>query len=81
MYITTKENVEDLLSTTSMIRKPMNEELKILSTQLIVVQEVLNKMDTDNISYTFEQYLDVVDEEENLQRQILKLVTTKDIKW
>ena len=80
MYVTTKENVEDLIPTIT-IRKTMNEEVKLIVNQLVDIQELLNQMESDTVDYTFEQYLDVVDTESKLQKEVTYLINTKEIKW
>ena len=77
--IITKDNVHDLIKSSN-IKKPANEEAIALVNQLTEVQELLWKMDNDVMDYTFDQYLDVVDEESKLQRQLTNIFQGV-IKW
>ena len=67
-----KDNVQDLIKSSS-IKKPANEEAIALVNDLDEVQELLWQMDNDVIDYTFDQYLDVVDREAEIQRQLTKI--------
>ena len=77
--IITKDNVHDLIKSSN-IKKPANEEAIALVNQLTEVQELLWQMDNDAIDYTFDQYLDVVDKESELQRQLTNIFKGV-IKW
>lgn len=77
--IITKDNVHDLIKSSN-IKKPANEEAIALVNDLEEVQELLWKMDNDVIDYTFDQYLDVVDKESKLQRQLTNIFKGV-IKW
>ena len=77
--IITKDNVHDLIKSCS-IKKPANEEAIALVNDLEEVQELLWKMDNDILEYTFDQYLDVVDKESELQRQLTNIFQGV-IKW
>lgn len=70
--IITKDNVHDLIKSSN-IKKPANEEAIALVNDLEEVQLLLWKMDNDIIDYTFDQYLDVVDKEAKLQRQLINI--------
>lgn len=77
--IITKDNVHDLIKSSN-IKKPANEEAIALVNDLEEVQELLWQMDNDVMDYTFNQYLDVVSKETELQRQLTN--TFKGgIKW
>ncbi len=77
--IITKDNVHDLIKSSN-IKKPANEEAIALVNDLEEVQELLWKMDNDIRDYTFDQYLDVVDKEAKLQRQLTNIFQGV-IKW
>lgn len=77
--IITKDNVHDLIKSSN-IKKPANEEAIALVNDLEEVQELLWKMDNDVMDYTFDQYLDVVDKEAKLQRQLTNIFQGV-IKW
>ena len=77
--IITKDNVHDLIKSSN-IKKPANEEAIALVNQLTEVQELLWQMDSDVMDYTFDQYLDVVDKESKLQRQLTNIFQGV-IKW
>lgn len=77
--IITKANVHDLIKSSN-IKKPANEEAIALVNQLTEVQELLWQMDNDVMYYTFDQYLDVVDKESKLQRQLTNIFQGV-IKW
>jgi len=77
--IITKDNVHDLIKSSN-IKKPANEEAIALVNQLTEVQELLWQMDNDVMDYTFDQYLDVVDKESELQRQLTNIFQGV-IKW
>ena len=77
--IITKDNVHDLIKSSN-IKKPANEEAIALVNDLEEVQELLWKMNNDVMDYTFDQYLDVVDKEAELQRQ-LTYIFQGVIKW
>lgn len=77
--IITKDNVHDLIKSAN-IKKPANEEAIALVNDLEEVQELLWKMDNDILEYTFDQYLDVVDKESELQRQLINIFQGV-IKW
>lgn len=77
--IINKDNVHDLIKSSN-IKKPANEEAIALVNDLEEVQLLLWKMDTDIIEYTFDQYLDVVDKEAKLQRQLTNIFQGV-IKW
>ena len=77
--IITKDNVHDLIKSSN-IKKPANEEAIALVNALEEVQLLLLKMDNDVMDYTFDQYLDVVDEESKLQRQLTNIFQGV-IKW
>lgn len=77
--IITKDNVHDLIKSSN-IKKPANEEAIALVNDLEEVQELLWKMDNDVMDYTFDQYLDVVDKESKLQRQLTNIFKGV-IKW
>ena len=77
--IINKDNVHDLIKTSN-IKKPANEEAIALVNYLEEVQELLWQMDNDVIDYTFDQYLDVVDKESKLQRQLTNIFQGV-IKW
>ena len=77
--IITKDNVHDLIKSSN-IKKLANEEAIALVNQLTEVQELLWKMDNDIMDYTFDQYLDVVDKESKLQRQLTNIFQGV-IKW
>lgn len=77
--IINKDNVHYLIKSCS-IKKPANEEAIALVNQLTEVQELLWQMDNDAIDYTFDQYLDVVDKESELQRQLTNIFKGV-IKW
>lgn len=77
--IITKDNVHDLIKSSN-IKKLANEEALALVNQLTEVQELLWKMDNDVMNYTFDQYLDVVDKESELQRQLTNIFQGV-IKW
>lgn len=77
--IITKDNVHDLIKSSN-IKKPANEEAIALVNDLEEVQELLWKMDNDVMDYTFDQYLDVVDKESKLQRQLTNIFQGV-IKW
>lgn len=77
--IITKDNVHDLIKSSN-IKKPANEEAIALVNDLEEVQELLWKMNNDVIDYTFDQYLDVVDKESELQRQLTNIFQGV-IKW
>ena len=77
--IITKDNVHDLIKSSN-IKKPANAEAIALVNDLEEVQELLWKMDNDVIDYTFDQYLDVVDKESKLQRQLTNIFKGV-IKW
>ena len=74
-----KDNVHDLIKSSN-IKKPANEEAIALVNDLEEVQELLWKMDNDIMDYTFDQYLDVVDKESKLQRQLTNIFQGV-IKW
>ena len=77
--IINKDNVHDLIKSSN-IKKPANEEAIALVNDLEEVQELLWKMDNDVMDYTFDQYLDVVDKESKLQRQLINIFQGV-IKW
>lgn len=77
--IITKANVHDLIKSSN-IKKPANEEAIALVNDLEEVQELLWQMDNDVMDYTFDQYLDVVDKESKLQRQLTNIFQG-GIKW
>ena len=77
--IINKDNVHDLIKSSN-IKKPANEEAIALVNDLEEVQELLWQMDNDAIDYTFDQYLDVVDKESKLQRQLTNIFQGV-IKW
>ena len=77
--IITKDNVHDLIKSSN-IKKPANEEAIALVNQLTEVQELLWQMDNDVMDYTIDQYLDVVDKESELQRQLTSIFKGV-IKW
>ena len=77
--IINKDNVHDLIKASN-IKKPANEEAIALVNDLEEVQELLWKMDNDVRDYTFDQYLDVVDKEAKLQRQLTNIFQGV-IKW
>ena len=77
--IITKDNVHDLIKASN-IKKPANEEAIALVNQLTEVQELLGQMDNAVMDYTFDQYLDVVDKESKLQRQLTNIFQG-GIKW
>lgn len=77
--IINKDNVHDLIKSSN-IKKPANEEAIALVNDLEEVQELLWKMDNDIMDYTFDQYLDVVDKESKLQRQLTNIFQGV-IKW
>lgn len=77
--IINKDNVHDLIKSSN-IKKPANEEAIALVNDLEEVQEILWKMDNDVMDYTFDQYLDVVDKEAKLQRQLTNIFQGV-IKW
>ena len=77
--IITKDNVHDLIKSSN-IKKPANEEAIALVNDLEEVQELLWQMDNDVMDYTFDQYLDVVDKESKLQRQLTNIFQGV-IKW
>ena len=77
--IINKDNVHDLIKSSN-IKKPANEEAIALVNDLEEVQELLLQMDNDVIDYTFDQYLDVVDKESELQRQLTNIFQGV-IKW
>lgn len=77
--IITKDNVHDLIKSSN-IKKPANEEAIALVNDLEELQELLWKMDNDVMDYTFDQYLDVVDKESELQRQLTNIFQGV-IKW
>lgn len=77
--IINKDNVHDLIKSSN-IKKPANEEAIALVNDLEEVQELLWKMDNDVMDYTFDQYLDVVDKESKLQRQLTNIFKGV-IKW
>lgn len=77
--IITKDNVHDLIKSSN-IKKPANEEAIALVNDLEEVQELLWQMDNDVMDYTFDQYLDVVDKESELQRQLTNIFQGV-IKW
>lgn len=77
--IITKDNVHDLIKSSN-IKKPANEEAIALVNDLEEVQELLLQMDNDVMDYTFDQYLDVVDKESELQRQLTNIFQGV-IKW
>lgn len=77
--IITKDNVHDLIKSSN-IKKPANEEAIALVNDLEEVQELLWQMDNDIFEYTFDQYLDVVDKESKLQRQLTNIFQGV-IKW
>ena len=77
--IITKDNVHDLIKSSN-IKKPANEEAIALVNDLEEVQFLLWKMDNDVVDYTFDQYLDVVDKESKLQRQLTNIFQG-GIKW
>lgn len=77
--IITKDNVHDLIKSSN-IKKPANEEAIALVNDLEEVQVLLWKMDNDVMDYTFDQYLDVVDKESELQRQLTNIFQGV-IKW
>ena len=74
-----KDNVHDLIKSSN-IKKPANEEAIALVNQLTEVQELLWQMDNGVMDYTFDQYLDVVDKESKLQRQLTNIFQGV-IKW
>lgn len=74
-----KDNVHDLIKSCS-IKKPANEEAIALVNDLEEVQELLWQMDNGVMDYTFDKYLDIVDKEFELQRQ-LKNIFQGVIKW
>ena len=77
--IINKDNVHDLIKSSN-IKKPANEEAIVLVNDLEEVQFLLWKMDNDVMDYTFDQYLDVVDKESKLQRQLTNIFKGV-IKW
>lgn len=77
--IINKDNVHDLIKSSN-IKKPANEEAIALVNDLEEVQFLLWKMDNDVMDYTFDQYLDVVDKESTLQRQLTNIFKGV-IKW
>lgn len=77
--IITKDNVHDLIKSSN-IKKPANEEAIALVNDIEEVQELLWKMDNDILEYTFDQYLDVVNKEAKLQRQLTNIFKGV-IKW
>ena len=77
--IINKDNVHDLIKSSN-IKKPANEEAIALVNDLEEVQELLWQMDNDIFEYTFDQYLDVVDKESELQRQLTNIFQGV-IKW
>ena len=77
--IINKDNVHDLIKSSN-IKKPANEEAIALVNDLEEVQFLLWKMDNDVMDYTFDQYLDVVDKESKLQRQLTNIFKGV-IKW
>ena len=77
--IINKDNVHDLIKSSN-IKKPANEEAIALVNDLEEVQELLWQMDNDVMDYTFDQYLDVVDKESKLQRQLINIFQGV-IKW
>ena len=77
--IINKDNVHDLIKSSN-IKKPANEEAIALVNDLEEVQVLLWKMDSDAMDYTFDQYLDVVDKESKLQRQLTNIFQGV-IKW
>ena len=77
--VITKDNVHDLIKSSN-IKKPANEEAIALVNQLTEVQELLWQIDNDVMDYTFDQYLDVVDKESKLQRQLTNIFQGV-IKW
>lgn len=77
--IITKNNVHDLIKSSN-IKKPANEEAIALVNDLEEVQELLWNMDNDILEYTFDQYLDVVDKEAVIQRQLTNIFKGV-IKW
>lgn len=77
--IITKDNVHDLIKSSN-IKKPANEEAIALVNDLEEVQELLWQMDNDVMDYTFDQYLDVVEKEYKLQRQLTNIFQGV-IKW
>ena len=77
--IINKDNVHDLIKSSN-IKKPANEEAIALVNALEEVQELLWQMDNDVMDYTFDQYLDVVDKESKLQRQLTNIFKGV-IKW
>ena len=77
--IINKDNVHDLIKSSN-IKKPANEEAIALVNDLEEVQELLWQMDNDVMDYTFDQYLDVVDKESKLQRQLTNIFQGV-IKW
>ena len=77
--IITKDNVHDLIKSSN-IKKSANEEAIALVNQLTEVQELLWQMNNDVMDYTFDQYLDVVDKESKLQRQLTNIFQGV-IKW
>ena len=77
--IITKDNVHDLIKSSN-IKKPANEGAIALVNDLEEVQELLWQMDNDVMDYTFDQYLDVVDKESELQRQLTNIFQGV-IKW
>lgn len=77
--IITKDNVHDLIKLSN-IKKPANEEAIALINDLEEVQVLLWNMDNDVMGYTFDQYLDVVDKESKLQRQLTNIFQGV-IKW
>lgn len=77
--IITKDNVHDLIKSSN-IKKPANEEAIALVNDLEEVQELLWQINNDVMDYTFDQYLDVVDKESKLQRQLTNIFQGV-IKW
>lgn len=77
--IITKDNVDDLIKQ-SKINKVPNGEVITLVNQLQEVQELLWQMDNDVFDYTFDQYLDVVDRESEIQRKLTQLIKG-GVKW
>lgn len=77
--IITKDNVDDLIKQ-SKINKVPNGEVIALVNQLQEVQELLWQMDNDVFDYTFDQYLDVVDRESEIQRKLTQLIKG-GVKW
>ena len=77
--IITKDNVHDLIKSSN-IKKPANEEAIALVNDLEEIQELLWQMNNDVMDYTFDQYLDVVDKESKLQRQLTNIFQGV-IKW